>query len=153
MMSTANTGFNWQIWTAFALSLAAFVSYPFFFAAYPVTRDFPWANLLTFLLAAGFLVAGLRRAFAPARSRWSKISGVLITALCVAVLALFVFTTFILPRDMPAAEGAPRVGQRAPDFALPDIEGNRVALSDLLSRPLNGKAPKGVLLVFYRGHW
>jgi len=39
-----------------------------------------------------------------------------------------------------------RKGDRAPDFTLPDVEGELVQLSDLLKR-----GP--VVLSFYRGHW
>jgi len=42
--------------------------------------------------------------------------------------------------------GAPRVGDRAPGFRLPDAGGGDVALDDLL-----GAGP--VVLVFYRGAW
>jgi peroxiredoxin len=42
--------------------------------------------------------------------------------------------------------GAPRVGDRAPAFRLPDARGGEVALEDLL---IDGP----VVLVFYRGAW
>jgi peroxiredoxin len=46
-----------------------------------------------------------------------------------------------------AAATAAAVAATAPDFCLPDSEGNRVALSDLLARG----GP--VVVVFFRGHW
>ena len=58
--------FNWRVWAGFLLSLAAFLSYFFVFVRFPVTRDFPWANLLLFAEAAALLLIGVRRAFAPA---------------------------------------------------------------------------------------
>lgn len=45
-----------------------------------------------------------------------------------------------------ALDGALRVGQRAPDFALPDANGAKVSLGNLRSR-----GP--VVLSFYRGAW
>jgi peroxiredoxin len=54
---------------------------------------------------------------------------------------------------MPAARGAPRVGQKAPEFALSDTNGKTVTLAELLSTPIKGKPAKGVLLIFYRGYW
>jgi cytochrome oxidase Cu insertion factor (SCO1/SenC/PrrC family) len=39
-----------------------------------------------------------------------------------------------------------KVGDKAPDFILEDINGSRVSLSDFQSK-------KNVVLVFYRGHW
>ena len=52
----------------------------------------------------------------------------------------------IPPSAEAAVGGALGVGQRAPDFALPDIDGGTVRLSALLS---NGP----VVLTFYRGAW
>lgn len=147
--------FNWPIWAGFLLTLFAFLSYPFFFVRFPVTRDFPWANLLLFALAAVLLVVGVRRAFASGRSRprRSKIAGAFAAAISLTIFGFFIFAIFILPRQLPASLGAPQLGQKAPDFTLSDTNGKSVALSELLSSPVNGKTPKGVLLVFYRGYW
>ncbi|MGB7924442.1 MAG: hypothetical protein WCF57_14470 [Pyrinomonadaceae bacterium] len=145
--------FNWPVWAGFLLSVAAFLSYFFIFVRFPVTRDFPWANLLLFAMAAALLLVGVRRAFAPERHLGSKLSGLVAATLSVAIFGLFIFSTFIMARWMPPASGAPQVGQKAPDFSLSDTEGRTVSLSDLLQTPINGKAPKGVLLVFYRGYW
>jgi len=43
-------------------------------------------------------------------------------------------------------EGVLKDGDTAPDFALPDAQGDRVQLSELLRT-----GP--VVLTFYRGHW
>jgi peroxiredoxin len=69
------------------------------------------------------------------------------------ILGLFVFTIFVAGRWLPASKGAPQVGQVVPNFVLPDTNGNQVSLDELLVSPINGSAPKGVLLVFYRGYW
>ncbi len=54
--------------------------------------------------------------------------------------------------QLPAAKGAPKVGQKAPDFTLPDSAGKPVKLSALLAG--EGGAKGGwLLLVFYRGYW
>ena len=156
--------FNWQIWAAFLLSLFAFLSYPLLFVRFPVTRDFPWANLLLFVAAVAFMLFGLRRAFASDRAHplRSRISGGILAALSLAILGGFVFTVFIWARLMPAAHGAPQVGQQAPDFTLTDTNGRSVSLAELLSSSVyanpetsvQSKAlPKGVLLIFYRGYW
>ena len=131
----------------------AFLSYPFVFVRWPVTRDFPWANLLLFGIVAVLLYFGVRRAFAPEWRRISKIAASVLAALSVAALGLFVLTAFIAARWLPASHGAPQVGQKAPDFNLADTSGKSVPLSDLLSSPIKGKSPKGVLLIFYRGYW
>ena len=60
--------FNWPLWVGFLLTLGAFLTYFAVFVWFPVTRDFPWANLLIFLLAAVLLFAGIRRGFASDRA-------------------------------------------------------------------------------------
>jgi hypothetical protein len=145
--------FNWPVWAGLLLSVVAFISYFFVFVRFPITRDFPWANLLLFAVAAALLLVGVRRAFAPGRRLGPKVAGLVAAALSVAIFGFFVFSTFIMARWMPAAQGAPQVGQKAPEFSLSDTDGRPVSLSELLSTPVSGKAPKGVLLVFYRGYW
>jgi len=158
--------FNWPIWSGFLLTLIAFLSYPFVFVWFPVTRDFPWANLLLFALAIALLVVGVRRAFAldrghqagplgvvdRPRPRRSKITASILATLSIAVFGFFIFSTFILARRLPASHSAPQISQKAPDFTLSDTKGKPISLSELLA-PVNGNAPKGVLLVFYRGYW
>ena len=147
--------FNWPLWVGFLLTLGAFMSYFTVFVWFPVTRDFPWANLLLFVVAAVLVFLGIRRGFASDRPHptRSKIVTSIVAALSALVLAFFVFTIFIAARWLPASTGAPQVGQKVPDFTLSDTTGKSVSLNELLSSPINGSAPKGVLLVFYRGYW
>ncbi|HEX3251360.1 MAG TPA: hypothetical protein VHS05_18140 [Pyrinomonadaceae bacterium] len=146
---------NWPLWIGFVLTIAAFLTYFFIFVQFPVTRDFPWANLLIFVVALVLLFTGVRRGFASDRPHptRSKIVTSIVATLSVVILGLFVFIIFVEGRWLPASKGAPQVGQRAPDFSLPDTNGTQVSLIDLLSTPVNGSAPRGVLLVFYRGYW
>ena len=53
---------NWEIWAGFVLSLVAGFSYPFVFVQWPITREFPWANLILFAIALVLLFLGVRRA-------------------------------------------------------------------------------------------
>ena len=147
--------FNWPLWVGFVLTLAAFFTYFSVFVWFPFTRDFPWANLLMFLIAVVFLVMGLRRGFAPDRPHptRSKIVTSIVAALSVAILGFFVFAVFVAARWLPPSKGAPQVGQQAPDFTLTDTSGKQVSLTELRTSPIDGNAPKGVLLVFYRGYW
>ena len=147
--------FNWPLWAAFLLSLVAFMSYFVVFVWFPVTRDFPWANLLLFALAGALLVVGVRRAFAAdlAHPKRSKIIGAILAPLSVAVFAFFILGIFVIARRLPASSSAPHVSHKAPEFTLSDTNNKQVSLSELLTAPVNGKPTKGVLLVFYRGYW
>ena len=148
-------GFNWPLWLGFVLSIVAFITYFAVFVWFPFTRDFPWASLLIFLVAALFVLMGVRRGFSSGRPHptLSKIVTSIVATLSALVLALFILTIFVAGRQLPASKGAPQVGQRAPDFTLPDTTGKQVSLAELLNSPTNGNPTKGVLLVFYRGYW
>ena len=137
---------NWRLWIGFLLVLAGAASFPFFLQ-FPITRDVPWVNLLLYLLGGILLVIGLVRAFRKPELYRGKIIGSVLTLLTLLIYGSFAFSLLYAARQIPAAKGAPQVGQKAPDFALPDQSGKQVALSDLLSQG------KGALLIFYRGHW
>ena len=144
---------NWQIWAGFILSLVAGFSYPFVFVQWPITREFPWANLLLFAIALVLLFLGLRRAFKPDKRVVSRIFSSLAVAFGVLMLAALLFLIFVMGSWLPASAAAPQVGQKAPDFTLTDASDKPVALAQLLTEPLNNKPPKAVLLIFYRGYW
>ena len=146
---------NWPLWVGLLLTLGGAFSFLAVFVWIPATRDFPWANLLIFLVAAVLLFVGIRRGFASDRRRpiLSKIVTSLVAFLSFAVIALFIFSVFIVARWLPPSTGAPQVGQKTPEFTLKDTTGRDVSLTQLLSEPVDGTAPKSVLLVFYRGYW
>jgi hypothetical protein len=147
---------NWLLWVGFLLSVLAFFSFFFLFSKFPVTRDFPWANLLLFAVAAALLILGLRRAFTQPSLYRGKIFGPILAALSVAVFVFFSYAVFVAARQLPSAKASPQVGDQAPEFTLLDTNAKPVTLSELLSAPLPGSSasnPKGVLLVFYRGYW
>ena len=104
-------------------------------------------------LAIVLLVIGVKRAFQPGRSKLAKVLALVLTTLSVALIGLFLWSFFILAKQLPPSRGAPQVGQKAPDFTLTDTSEKEVRLSELLSTPIGGNKPKGVLLVFYRGYW
>lgn len=145
--------FNWQIWAGFFLTFLAFLSYPFLFIEWPITRDFPWASLLLFAVALLLLIIGLRRAFQPGRRLISKIVAPLLATVGVLLIGFFIFIALIQSRWLPASQAAPSVGQKAPEFNLTDTNNQPVTLASLLTQPINNKPPKGVLLIFYRGYW
>jgi peroxiredoxin Q/BCP len=128
----------------------AFLSYPLVFERWPVTRDFPWATLLLFALCALLLAIGVRRAVAPGAWRWLRTTAALVvTALSASIFAMFAMSVFVHARQLPASAQAPRVGERAPAFTLPDENGVPVSLDSLLAPSHPPDAPsRGVLLVF-----
>jgi Na+/proline symporter len=147
--------FNWHIWIGFLLCVVGFLSYFFFFVRYPVTRDVPWANFL--ILGAGFvfLGSGLWRAFGRSQEYKGKILGPILGFLGFSVAAFFCFAIFFATKQLPKSTGAPKVGQKAPEFNLVDTDRKQVSLASLLATPLPNSAtpPKGVFLIFYRGYW
>src|SRR4051812_4449797 len=94
---------NWPLWLGFLLTLFAFLSYFFIFVLFPFTRDFPWANLVLFVIAGVLLFMGLRRGFAAGRPHptRSKIVSSIVSVLSLVVFAMFVFTIFVVGRWLP----------------------------------------------------
>jgi hypothetical protein len=133
---------NWPLWTGLLLSFAAFFSYFSFFYQFPITRDVPWVSFLLFAVAIVLLIAGLRRA-------QRKLVPWIVMIAGTGVAVFFCLVVLVLARQLPASASAPAVGQKAPDFTLPDTARNPVTLSALIAQPHT----KGVLLVFYRGYW
>ncbi len=146
---------NWSLWAGFLFCLAALVSYFLIFDKFAATRDVPWVTFLIFGIGAAFLLVGLKRAFGTPERYKGKIAGPVLSVLSLALVGLFCFFVFYLTRQLPASSGAPRVGQKAPEFVLTDTSDQPVSLASLLSAPManSGKPPRGVVLIFYRGYW
>ncbi|PYK97159.1 MAG: hypothetical protein DME19_17235 [Verrucomicrobia bacterium] len=147
---------NFWLWAGFLLVLAGLLSYVPVFALFPLTRDFPWVNLLLFAGGAVLLLGGLKRAFGQPDLYRGKILGSIMAALSIAGIGFFMYGLFYVARQLPDSAAAPRVGQKAPDFTLPDQNDKPLTLAELLASPLAGAATaraNGALLIFYRGHW
>jgi hypothetical protein len=137
---------NWPIWVGFVVVLSGLFSYGFF-ASVPITRDFPWANLSLFGIGGVLLIVGLFRAFGRPQLYRGKVFGSILTAIALFVFGFFSYEIFYVLNQVPLSAQAPRVGEKAPEFTLPDQDEKPVALADLLS------SSKGVALIFYRGFW
>ena len=125
---------NWPVWIGFVFAVAGLFSFEFF-ARFPITRDFPWANFLLFGIGLALLVVGLFRAFGRPQVYRGKIFGSIFAAIAVLGVASFSYVIFYVLHQVPASVGAPRVGQKAPDFILLDQNGNPVGLGDLVRGP------------------
>lgn len=136
---------NWPLWIGFLVAVGGLFSYEYF-VQFPITRDFPWATLLLFGIGAVLLLIGLFRAFGRPQVYRGKIFGSIFTAIALLLFAFFSYEIFYVLKQVPLSAQAPRVGEKAPEFSLPDQNGKPVALADLLS-------PKGAVLIFYRGYW
>jgi hypothetical protein len=115
----------------------------------------PWLSLLLPAVALVCFAVGLKRAFSQREIYRGRVFGSILGVVSLLLVAGSVWF-FIHLRDVPASAGAPKIGQKAPDFTLKDTSGNPVSLSALLTAPIDassGQAPKGVLLIFYRGYW
>ena len=142
------------MWLGAFLLAAAILSNGLFFAKVPGQQVLPWLNLLLGAAAAAFCVMALQRSRNTPELRRGKAAGWTLSILSILLLA-FSILSFIVARKLPSANGAPQVGQKAPDFTLRDTRGVPVTLAQLLSSPIPGSAekPKAVLLIFYRGYW
>ena len=145
---------NIPVWAGFLIVLSAVFTYQPVFIRFPATRDFPWATLL--ISGAGLIVMvhGVKLAYREPRLYRGKVAGTLLMTLAVALLGLFGYGVFYVARQLPLSENAPHAGQMAPDFTLPDKEGNPFTLSRLLDSGASGAdRVNGALLIFYRGYW
>jgi AhpC/TSA family len=71
--------------------------------------------------------------------------------LAFALMFVLVFAATVADaRPLPDSTGAPKVGQKAPDFRLQEVGGGELSLANTLSSQREGP---WVLLVFYRGYW
>ncbi len=136
---------NWPLWVGFIVAVGGLLSYEYF-VRFPITRDFPWANLLLFAIGAVLLLIGLFRAFGRPHLYRGKAFGSIFAVIALLLFGFFSYEIFYVLRQVPLSAQAPRIGEKAPPFSLPDQDGKQVALADLLS-------PNGAVLIFYRGHW
>jgi hypothetical protein len=104
-----------------------------------VVRNHPEGYVIAFALATALAVLAVVRA---RTRRWPAWVALGVSSLLLVAGAWFNFVVTRVP-DAPVAF---KVGERPPDFTLPDAAGRPVTLADY-----RGKKP--VVLVFYRGYW
>ena len=136
---------NHLLWIGPLLTFVGLLSYFFFFARFPVLRDFPWVNLPMTLAGVALSALGLWRAFARPEVFRGKVLGSLGLLLSLFLGGLFTFYVFSLSYSLPEPSAKTMGLEEAPDFALTSMSGDTVRLSDLRGSK--------VVLVFYRGFW
>jgi hypothetical protein len=146
---------NHALWAGAVLTLLGVLSNFLYFVIPAGERIYPWLTLLVAAAGMILLLAGLWRAFGQPQVFRGKITGSILTVVALPLFAIGVWG-FFHARALPASAHAPQVGQKAPDFTLTNTSGQAISLAQLLSAPIDtasGKAPKAVLLIFYRGYW
>lgn len=142
---------NSALWLGLLLTVLGFLSNFLYFLKVPQGM-IPWINLILPAVGLVFLLIGLKRAFGQPQIYTGKVWGSVISGLAVLLFAGAVWL-FVHVRDVPHSAGAPQVGERIPDFTLPDSSNQPVSLAQLFSSTANSSQPKTVLLIFYRGYW
>src|SRR5262245_25078532 len=115
------------------LVLAAPFLYGLVLIRFALTRDVPWIPLLMIAAGLWLLIDGLRHAWRETATHRGRILAPVALGLAVVVGGLFTFAILIGTRMIPASAGAPRVGQPAPEFTLPDQDGRPVSLAQLIA--------------------
>jgi hypothetical protein len=145
---------NWALWWGLIVTLLGVAGNAVYFFS-SVSSVFPWLSLLVPVAGVVLLLLGLKRAFAQPQVFRGKVAGSILTVVSVLLFGLSTWL-FVHARGVPVSAGAPKVGEKAPDFTMTNTSGQAVSLNQMLSLPLDsstGTRPKAVLLVFYRGHW
>jgi len=139
-------------WLGLLLTVLGALSNGLPFIGFPAA-PVPWISLLLSLTGFVVVLIGLWRVFGQPRIYKGKMSGSIAAAFSLLFLAGSI-TFFWGARHIPSESvNAPQVGQRVPDFTLPDSTGRSVSLMQLFSGEASSPPPKALLLVFYRGYW
>lgn len=140
------------LWLGLVLTLLGPLSLALTFLGFPASAV-PWISLLLPVIGAGLVFVGLWRAFRHSEIYKGKIASSILAVLSVLVLAVSIGFFWSARHIPPVSPGAPAIGQRVPDFTLPDTTGKPVSLTQFFDSSSGTTAPKVVLLIFYRGAW
>ena len=80
---------NSLLWVGFAFTLVAVFSYIPLFVRFPATRDFPWANLLLFLVGGALLAPESSVPTANPNATAATVSGAVLGLLSLALFGHF----------------------------------------------------------------
>lgn len=143
---------NGAIWLGLLLTALGPLSGALEFLGFPAA-PLTWISLVLPMIGSALVVFGLWRAFRQSEIYRGKVAGSIVAVVSLLLLAGSIKLFSIARQLPPKAAGSPQIGERVPDFTLPDSEGHLISLAQLISGAAGGAAPKAVLLVFYRGYW
>jgi len=139
-------------WVGLLLTVLGALSNGLPFTGFPAA-PVPWISLLLSLIGFIVVLFGLWQAFRQSTVYKGKLSSALATGFSLLFLAGTIVFFWSARHIPPESAAAPQVGQRVPDFTLPDSTGHSVSLTQLFSGSASKEPPKALLLVFYRGYW
>jgi hypothetical protein len=146
---------NPSLWLGLAIAFAATLCNVVLFLNPPAQSLIPWLSLVLGIVAVVFIALGVKNLFTQSRTIAVRVLGVFVALLSLLFAAGSIFI-FVHARAVPPSTDAPQIGQKAPDFTLPDFNNQPLSLMQLFA-PAPGNAtvvvPNAVLLVFYRGYW
>ena len=146
---------NPSLWLGLAIAFAAMLCNLVLFLNPPAQSVIPWLSLVLGIVAIVFVVLGVKNLFTQSRAIAGRVLGVFVALLSLLFSASSIFL-FVHARAVPPSSDAPQIGQKAPDFTLPDTNNQPLSLMQLFA-PVPGNAavaaPNAVLLIFYRGYW
>jgi len=146
---------NSALWLGLAIALAAALCNAVLFLNPPAQRLIPWLSLVLGIVALVLIILGVKNLFTRSRTVVRRVLGVFVAVVSLLLSAGSILL-FFHARAVPPSADAPQVGQKAPDFTLPDANNQPVSLAQLFA-PAPGDAaavaPRAVLLIFYRGYW
>lgn len=139
-------------WVGLLLAVLGALSNMLPFTGFPAA-PVPWISLVLSVTGFAVVLFGLWRVFGQSTVYKGKLSASVaagFSLLFVAGAVVFFWGARHIPAESAAA---PQVGQRVPDFTLPDSTGHSVSLTQLFSSSAGKEPPRALLLVFYRGYW
>lgn len=155
MAETVKPAGNAPLWLGLAAALAAMLCNAVLFLNPPAQGLIPWVSLVLGIVGLVFIALGVKNLFTESRGIAGRVLGAFV-ALVSLLFSAGSILLFVHARAVPASADAPQIGQKAPDFTLPDTNKQPVSLMQLFA-PASGNAataaPNAVLLVFYRGYW
>lgn len=147
---------NSYLWLGLAIAFAATLCNVVLFLNPPAQSLIPWLSLVLGVVALVFIAVGVRDNFRRSRTTAGRVLGVFVALLSV-LLSAGAILIFFHARAVPPSTGAPQIGQKAPDFTLPNTNNQPVSLKQLFApgpvEDASVPATRAVLLVFYRGYW